>query len=301
MSIILASILEQKLGLWQHTQQTALVVYPFSSAKKGAGEIAGSEKTPRGRHCITQILGRHTPLHSVWVQRQWTGEVYTETVGRQYPQRDWILSCLLRCSGLEENRNLGGTVDSMARFIYIHGTPDDLKKPRSHGCLRMHIQDIRALANAIQPYYSTVHIIEGPLPRYPIEADFVTARPVVQQVLQHIPQFTNITHTPQSRLWYTIARAFCTQDVVGLLVWSVQRDTCHIAFLQVLPQHRQQGVGQQLLDQVVGKLYGLRLSTIQMKTTSHCSFLEKNLFLLEQIGDHFLYTKHLTHETHCDQ
>jgi lipoprotein-anchoring transpeptidase ErfK/SrfK len=42
-------------------------------------------------------------------------------------------------SGLEVGRNRLGDVDTMRRYIYIHGTPDSttLGSPNSIGCVRM--------------------------------------------------------------------------------------------------------------------------------------------------------------------
>jgi len=42
-------------------------------------------------------------------------------------------------------------VDTFARSIYIHGTPDDepMGVPRSHGCIRMRNDDVIALFDRI--------------------------------------------------------------------------------------------------------------------------------------------------------
>jgi lipoprotein-anchoring transpeptidase ErfK/SrfK len=42
-------------------------------------------------------------------------------------------------SGCEPGFNRLGTVDTMRRYIYIHGSPDsiDIGKPGSIGCIRM--------------------------------------------------------------------------------------------------------------------------------------------------------------------
>ena len=57
----------------------------------------------------------------------------------RFPDRDWILTRILWLSGCEPGRNRLGDVDTMRRFIYIHGCPDDitLGAPGSHGCVRM--------------------------------------------------------------------------------------------------------------------------------------------------------------------
>lgn len=121
----------------------------ISTAKKGVGELLGSECTPRGWHQVHAKIGMDTKLNSVFVARKWTGEVYTAALAAQYPVRDWILTRIIQLEGLENGRNKGGNVDTLQRYIYIHGTPDttDIKKPGSHGCIRMRNADMIELAN----------------------------------------------------------------------------------------------------------------------------------------------------------
>ena len=54
-------------------------------------------------------------------------------------------------SGLELGKNRLGDVDTMRRYIYIHGTPDDVAmgQPGSRGCIRMRNQDIIELFNLV--------------------------------------------------------------------------------------------------------------------------------------------------------
>lgn len=126
--------------------------YPVSTGKNGLGEQMGSECTPRGWHEIHSIIGLENAVNSVFVARVWTGELYSKELALQFPDRDWILTRILRLDGLEPGRNKGGEVDSLDRYIYIHGTPDTtpLGIPGSRGCVRMRNADIIALANWIQ-------------------------------------------------------------------------------------------------------------------------------------------------------
>ena len=125
--------------------------YPVSTAAAGAGERVGSEQTPRGRHIIRALIGAGQPEGAVFVGRRPTGEIYSETLAAQHPDRDWILTRILWLSGLEPGRNRLGEVDSMRRFIYIHGTPDSepMGVPASHGCVRMTNQDVVALFDRV--------------------------------------------------------------------------------------------------------------------------------------------------------
>jgi lipoprotein-anchoring transpeptidase ErfK/SrfK len=118
--------------------------YPVSTAEKGAGEKNGSYQTPRGRHKIRAKIGRNAPTGAVFVSRRATGEVYSKELHERYPGRDWILTRILWLSGLEPGKNRLRDVDTMRRYIYLHGTPEEtqLGKPGSHGCVRMANQDI---------------------------------------------------------------------------------------------------------------------------------------------------------------
>ena len=108
------------------------------------GEEKGSGKTPRGLHLIRAKIGTHCPMNTVFVGRRPTGEIYTPKFREQYPNRDWILTRILWLSGLEIGKNRLGYVDTMQRYIYIHGTPDEIEMgvPGSKGCIRMRNFDV---------------------------------------------------------------------------------------------------------------------------------------------------------------
>ncbi|MFO7602532.1 MAG: L,D-transpeptidase, partial [Gammaproteobacteria bacterium] len=80
----------------------------------------------------------------------------------QYPQRDWILTRILWLSGKEPGRNRLGTVDTMRRYIYIHGCPDSdlMGQPSSHGCIKMKNADVIDLFSRIE-VGTPVDIIEA--------------------------------------------------------------------------------------------------------------------------------------------
>src|SRR5947209_4857551 len=131
------SISKQALSVYSDNQFAKK--YSISTAKNGAGETFGSEKTPRGQHIIRAKIGAHCPINSVFVGRRPTGEIYTPALRTRNPERDWILTRILWLSGLEKGKNRLREVDTMRRFIYIHGTPDDIPigVPGSKGCIRM--------------------------------------------------------------------------------------------------------------------------------------------------------------------
>ncbi|MFL6621603.1 MAG: L,D-transpeptidase family protein [Sulfurifustaceae bacterium] len=124
-----------------------------STARNGVGERQNSECTPRGRHIIRAKIGAGEPLNSVFVSRRPTGEIYTPQLRAIYPGRDWILTRILWLSGLEPGRNRLGDVDTMRRYVYIHGCPDDdpMGVPGSRGCVKMRNRDIVQLFDLVPP------------------------------------------------------------------------------------------------------------------------------------------------------
>jgi L,D-transpeptidase YbiS len=128
--------------------------YAVSTAKNGLGEKNGSFCTPRGRHIIRAKIGAGQPLGTVFVRRRPTGEVWTPEMHAKYPGRDWILTRILWLSGKEPGKNRLGDVDTMRRYIYIHGSHDlaEMGKPGSIGCVRMRNKEIVELYELVPPY-----------------------------------------------------------------------------------------------------------------------------------------------------
>ena len=144
-------IASQTLSLLDHGDEI-LKEYPISSSRYGPGEKNGSFRTPRGLHRIRAKIGENMPDNTVFVKRRPTGEIYSEALSEQFPERDWILTRILWLSGLEPGFNRHGEVDTMRRYIYIHGSPDSalMGKPGSHGCIRMHNHDIVDLFDRVE-------------------------------------------------------------------------------------------------------------------------------------------------------
>ncbi len=128
--------------------------YPASTASRGPGEEKGSLRTPRGKHLIRAKIGTGAPENTVFVSRRASGEIYSPELAAAFPERDWILTRILWLSGCEPGLNRLGTVDTMRRFIYIHGCPDTcpMGTPASHGCIRMRNADLIDLFDRIPPY-----------------------------------------------------------------------------------------------------------------------------------------------------
>ena len=147
---ILVEIPRQTLKLRDGSE--LLRQWPVSTSRYGPGETNGSLGTPRGRHRIRACIGAGQPAGAVFVGRRPTGEIYSTELARRRPLRDWILSRILWLCGEQPGLNRHGQVDSMRRYIYIHGTPDSepMGVPRSHGCVRMRNADVIELFGLVR-------------------------------------------------------------------------------------------------------------------------------------------------------
>ncbi len=158
---LLVSVANQNLRVLDD-EGNPLREYTVSTALAGVGEVSGSYQTPRGRHLIRAKIGAGQPENTVFVRRRPTGEIWTPGLGQQFPERDWILTRILWLSGLEPGCNRLGCVDTMRRYVYIHGSPDTVKMgfPGSHGCIRMRNADLIELFDLV-PCYTEVEITEA--------------------------------------------------------------------------------------------------------------------------------------------
>lgn len=136
------SVARQELMIIQNLR--IIKKYLVSTAAKGVGECMGSEQTPRGWHIIRAKIGHKMPINTVFVRRRPTGEIYSRELAKLYGRRDWILTRILWLSGLDLHKNRLGNVDTMQRYIYIHGSPDEIPMGivGSRGCIRMRNEDV---------------------------------------------------------------------------------------------------------------------------------------------------------------
>lgn len=155
---VVIHLTRQALSLWNDGQLA--LQFPISTSRFGPGEQAGSLCTPRGRHVIRAMIGRGVPPGTVFRSRRPTGEIISPQLIDAEPGRDWILGRILWLSGCEPGRNRLGSVDTMRRYIYIHGTTDQepMGVPFSHGCIRMRIPDVCRLFDEARPG-TTVDIV----------------------------------------------------------------------------------------------------------------------------------------------
>ena len=147
--LIRISIDEQRLQLLEGDH--VLMDTAVATAANGPGEIMHSECTPRGWHRVRARIGDGCPPGSVFVGRRPTGEIYSPALKAAQPERDWMLTRILWLCGLEPGRNRFGKVDSMRRYIYIHGCPeeDPMGVPSSHGCVKMRNHEVIELFDQV--------------------------------------------------------------------------------------------------------------------------------------------------------
>jgi hypothetical protein len=145
--LVVVLITTQRLHLYR--QGTLEGVFPISTSCYGIGSEEGSLKTPLGVHRITEKIGAGAPQGTVFRHRRNTGRIAPpEPTGGD---EDLITSRILRLQGLEAGINVGKGIDTLARHIYIHGTPAEaaVGEPASIGCVRMRNRDVIELFDRV--------------------------------------------------------------------------------------------------------------------------------------------------------
>ena len=145
------SITNQELIL--RDDSGVIKTYKISTSKFGEGSTENSFKTPLGKHEIKKMIGKDVIIGGRFIGRVHTGEVFPIYSDQEiYVKEDVVQSRILWLSGLEDNINKGIGVDSFARYIYIHGTPEEwlLGSKASKGCIRMSNKDVIELFNLVE-------------------------------------------------------------------------------------------------------------------------------------------------------
>ena len=151
---VVISVADQAMDVYAKNQ--VIGHYLVSTSKFGIGDAQGTYRTPLGRLEIAKKIGAGAPVGAVFKNRRPTGEVLVPDA----PGRDPIVTRILWLKGLEARNE-----DAFARFIYIHGTPEErnIGKPASFGCIRMRSRDIIRLFATVG-IGAKVEIVPGPLP-----------------------------------------------------------------------------------------------------------------------------------------
>jgi len=144
------SIADQKLYLYDSGE--LVKEYIISSSKYGEGSEDGSFKTPLGKHKISKMIGGDQP-HGMRFIGRIPSEIYPiYSEEKVFVTDDVVQSRIIWLTGLEEGVNSGSGIDSYARYIYIHGTPEEwlLGEKASKGCIRMSNSDVIELFNQLE-------------------------------------------------------------------------------------------------------------------------------------------------------
>jgi hypothetical protein len=135
--ILIVNIADQTVSLFE--QNKFVKKFPCSTSRFGIGQTEGSNRTPLGLHRIAEKIGAGETAGTVFKSREITGH----TSQPKFADAK-ITTRILWLEGLERGFNLGGSVDSHARYIYIHGTADQksIGQPASHGCIHLADADL---------------------------------------------------------------------------------------------------------------------------------------------------------------
>ena len=255
--------------------------YAVSTAANGPGEQSGSFCTPRGRHIIRAKVGAGATANTVFVRRRPTGEVWTPELAAAQPQRDWILTRILWLSGCEPGFNRLGKLDTMRRYIYIHGSPDGvpLGTPSSIGCIRMRNADIVELFDRVPPY-TPVDIVEFRVKAGDWKALGAIAMPLRERVFvieQGVPlEIEQDEYDASSR--HVVAFGPQSKPIgTGRLL-----PHGHIGRMAVLRDWRGRGVGSALLESLLELAARNGKSMVRLNAQTHAArFYERFGFVAE--------------------
>lgn len=152
--IIVVSIARQLLGFYE--QDCLVKSYVISTSARPPSNVQGSLGTPRGLHEIAEKHGADAPPGMVFKARVPTGRHFSEFPAEEQA-KNLITTRILWLRGLEPGVNAGTnaageTVDTYARYVYIHGTnlEHKLGAPASSGCVQMNNLEIIELFDRVR-------------------------------------------------------------------------------------------------------------------------------------------------------
>ena len=149
---LIVSVSRQQLSLFE-LRRTATQArhyrlrarYVASTSRFGVGQQSGSNRTPLGLHRVAEKIGAGHPVGTVFESRRPVGFTWQGRPDGAIAHR------ILWLDGLEAGVNRGGSVDSRARYIYIHGLGDEptLGRPASRGCVHLAAADLMPLFDRV--------------------------------------------------------------------------------------------------------------------------------------------------------
>lgn len=244
--------------------------YPVSTARNGAGEMRGSYCTPTGRHIIRAKIGAGMPFGTVFIGRRPTGETWCPELDAAEPERDWMLSRILWLSGTERGVNRLGRVDTMRRYIYIHGCSENapMGVPLSHGCIRMRNADVIELFDLV-PVYTPVSIVQFSIEDSNWSELQAAARPVREAV------FVREQQVPEEMEWDGFdapSRHVIARNAEGLPIGTGRLlPDGHIGRMSVLPDWRGHEVGSALFERLLQLAQACRMERLELHAQTHAA------------------------------
>ncbi|MEA3413193.1 MAG: L,D-transpeptidase [Pseudomonadota bacterium] len=147
--VLLVSVLDQRLFVFEAAE--VVREYAVSSSRFGIGSVEGSFKTPTGAHRVVAKIGNGAPKAAVFKGRKPTGKIGDIISTHERGLEDAVTSRIFQLKGLEAGINLGVGIDTLDRYVYLHGTLEEglIGEPASIGCVRMKNDDIIKLYDRI--------------------------------------------------------------------------------------------------------------------------------------------------------
>ncbi len=159
-TLVVVDVAKQRVYRLQKGRLTMDV--PASTSARGIGGEEGSLKTPPGWHRIHRRIGDGAPKGMIFDSREATGVLWQG----EPREEDLILTRILQLQGLEPGINQGPGLDSLDRYIYLHGTNQEtrLGEACSHGCVRLSNDTILELFNQVEEGEPVVIVDDAVLP-----------------------------------------------------------------------------------------------------------------------------------------
>ena len=147
--LALVSVAAQRMYLVR--RMNLIGSYRVSTSRFGTGSLRNTLRTPLGVHRVYEKIGEGCESLTLFKGRQPVGENARVNPFATISDSDAVCTRILWLEGTESGYNLGGYVDSLRRFIYIHGTMDERRigVPSSIGCIRMRNDNVIEVFDAL--------------------------------------------------------------------------------------------------------------------------------------------------------
>jgi hypothetical protein len=140
----------------------------------------------------------------------------------------------LLLTGEEPGKNKGGRVDSFARNIYIHGTNDEdaIGTPSSHGCIRLHPDDVAALFPTVEAgtpvlliYHRLLVARIGDRVFLEVHRDIYGKQPSIEAELKQLAESEILVAVDWARIKFANTRHRPRRDPIRFSSWTMKHRT----------------------------------------------------------------------------